>query len=97
MVPFGTVTVIVMARFDTVQLHRSGADAFLSVPFYDMIVFGVLIVLAIYWRTKPELHRRLNFIATCGSWTRPLAALTTCSTTVSCTRRCVEVLRLRSA
>jgi hypothetical protein len=57
MVPFGTVTAIVMARFDTLQLYRSGADAFLSVPFYDMIVFGVLIALAIYWRTKPELHR----------------------------------------
>ena len=31
-----------------------------------MIAFGVCIALAIYWRTKPELHRRLIFIATCG-------------------------------
>jgi hypothetical protein len=31
-----------------------------------MIAFGALIALAIYWRTKPELHRRLVFIATCG-------------------------------
>jgi hypothetical protein len=31
-----------------------------------MIAFGVSIALAIYWRTKPELHRRLIFIATCG-------------------------------
>jgi hypothetical protein len=66
MVPLGIATAIIMARFDTVQLHQSGADAFLSVPFYDMIAFGVLIALAIYWRTKPELHRRLIFIATCG-------------------------------
>jgi hypothetical protein len=66
MVPLGVTTAIVMARFDTVQLHQSGAGAFLSVPFYDMIAFGVSIALAIYWRTKPELHRRLIFIATCG-------------------------------
>ncbi len=66
MVPLGIVTAIVMARFDTVQLHQSGADAFLSIPFYDMIAFGVCIALAIYWRTKPALHRRLMFIATCG-------------------------------
>jgi hypothetical protein len=66
MVPLGVVTAIVMARFDTVQLHLPGADAFLSIPFYDMIAFGVCIALAIYWRTKPELHRRLIFIATCG-------------------------------
>jgi hypothetical protein len=66
MVPLGVTTAIVMARFDTVQLHRKDADAFLSIPFYDMIAFGVCIALAIYWRTKPELHRRLMFIATCG-------------------------------
>ena len=66
MVPLGTATAIIMARFDTVQLHQTGADAFLSIPFYDMIAFGVSIALAIYWRTKPELHRRLIFIATCG-------------------------------
>jgi hypothetical protein len=66
MVPLGVVTAIIMARFDTVRLHQSGAGAFLSIPFYDMIAFGVLIALAVYWRTKPELHRRLVFIATCG-------------------------------
>src|ERR1700691_987411 len=65
MVPLGVTTAIIMARFDTVRLHQSDADAFLSIPFCDMIVFGVCIALAIYWRTKPELHRRLIFIATC--------------------------------
>ena len=66
MVPLGVVTAVIMARFDAVQLHMSDAAAFLSIPFYDMIAFGVCIALAIYWRTKPELHRRLIFIATCG-------------------------------
>ncbi len=66
MVPLGVTTAIIMTRFDKTQLHQSGIDAFLSIPFYDMIAFGVCIALAVYWRTKPELHRRLIFIATCG-------------------------------
>jgi hypothetical protein len=66
MVPLGIGIAIIMARFDTVQLHQSDADAFLAVPFYDMIAFGVIIALAIYWRKRPEFHRRLVFVATCG-------------------------------
>lgn len=66
MVVLGTTTAIVMARFDAVQLHQKGTDAFLSIPFYDMIAFGVCIALAVYWRKRPELHRRLVFIATCA-------------------------------
>lgn len=65
MVPLGTATAIVMARFDTYRLHQPGAEAFLILPFYDMAAFGTLLTLAIVWRTKPELHRRLLFIATC--------------------------------
>jgi hypothetical protein len=66
MVPLGVATAIIMARFDTVQLHMPGADAFLIIPFYDMLAFGVSIGLAIYWRRRPEMHRRLVLIATCG-------------------------------
>ena len=49
----------------TVVLHQTGADAFLSIPFCDMAIFGVCVALAIYWRKRPEYHRRLLFIATC--------------------------------
>jgi hypothetical protein len=66
MVPLGIVTAIVMGRFDAVRLHQADAEAFLSIPFYDMLAFGVLVSLAIYWRKKPEIHRRLVLIATCG-------------------------------
>jgi len=43
----------------------NGASAFLSIPFIDMLTFGSCVGLAIYWRKKPEYHRRLVFIATC--------------------------------
>jgi len=68
MIVLGLVTAIVMTRFDIVQLHEPALDttAFLSVPFYGMIAFFSLVGLAIYWRKKPELHRRLLFVATCG-------------------------------
>jgi hypothetical protein len=64
MVPLGFAIAIVMGRFDSAQLHQSD-PAFLSIPFFDMIAFGVLLSLAISWRRRPELHRRLLFIATC--------------------------------
>jgi hypothetical protein len=66
MVALGVAIAIVMARFDTVQLHMSDADAFLAIPFYGMLAFAVIIALAIYWRKTPEFHRRLMFVGTCG-------------------------------
>jgi hypothetical protein len=66
MVVLGFTIAVVMARFDTVVLRQKGADAFLSVPFVDMISFGSCIAMAIYWRKKPEYHRRLVFISSCA-------------------------------
>jgi hypothetical protein len=65
MVVVGFTIAVVMTRFDTFVLHQKGVDAFLSIPFGDMIVFGSCMAMAIYWRKKPEYHRRLVFIATC--------------------------------
>ncbi len=65
MVTLGVTTAIIMGRFDTYRLHEPGAEAFLIIPFYDMVAFGVCLALAIAWRKKPEFHRRLLFIATC--------------------------------
>jgi hypothetical protein len=65
MVVLGFTIAVVMARFDTVVLHQKDADAFLAVPFGDMIIFGSCIAMAIYWRKKSEYHRRLVFIASC--------------------------------
>jgi hypothetical protein len=65
MVVLGFTVSIVMTRFDMSVLHQKGVESFLSIPFEDMIVFGTCIALAIYWRTRPEYHRRLIFIASC--------------------------------
>ena len=65
MVMLGFAIAVVMTRFDTAVLQQKGVDAFLSVPFVDMIIFGSCIAMAIYWRKKPEYHRRLVFVASC--------------------------------
>ena len=65
MVVLGFRIAVVMTRFDTVVLQQKGIDSFLSIPFGDMIIFGSCMAMAIYWRKKPEYHRRLVFIASC--------------------------------
>lgn len=72
MVVLGFSIAVIMARFDALVLHQPDLT-FLSIPFYDMLAFGTLITLAIAWRKKPELHRRLLFIATCGLMDAPVA------------------------
>ena len=65
MVVLGLAIAVVMGRFDIRVLHQKDVAAFLSVPFADMLIFGSCIALAIYWRKKPDYHRRLIFIASC--------------------------------
>jgi hypothetical protein len=65
MVVLGCTVAIVMTRFDIAMLHQKDVASFLSIPFWDMAVFGTCIALAILWRKKPDYHRRLLFIGTC--------------------------------
>jgi hypothetical protein len=65
MVVLGVTIAVIMTRFDMSVLHQKDVDSFLSIPFFDMLVFGTCMALAILWRKKPEFHRRLVFIATC--------------------------------
>jgi len=63
MVVLGPWVALVMARFDTTQLHRPNRDAFLIVPLPDILAFAIFVALAILWRRRPERHRRLMLIA----------------------------------
>ena len=65
MIVLGDATAVVMGRFDTRILHQAGTDVFEFISFYDMFIFTIWLALGIYWRRKPELHRRVFFIATC--------------------------------
>jgi hypothetical protein len=65
MVVSGFVVSVVMLRFEMTLLHRPSVASFLSILWADMIIFGGCMALAIYFRKKPEYHRRLVFMASC--------------------------------
>lgn len=73
MVPLGIATAIIMVHFESHTLRESGRYAFFMVPCYDMLAFATCFTLAIVWRKKPELHRRLIFLATCALLTAAFA------------------------
>jgi len=62
----GSSTAIIMARFHILHFHSTDEASGLMVSFFDMTAFSIPFALAIYWRKKPELHRRLILIATCA-------------------------------
>jgi hypothetical protein len=62
----GVSTAITMGRFDILSLHLPDVESALIIPLFDMVAFTSTFALAIYWRKKPEFHRRLIFIATCA-------------------------------
>jgi hypothetical protein len=65
--PVGIATSLVMGRFDIDHrlFGRADSEAFLAIPFNDMICFGSCVALAAWWRRKPDFHRRLMLMATC--------------------------------
>jgi hypothetical protein len=64
--PLGIATTITMARFNTLHKLDTNAAANMIIPLFDMACFAVPFALAIYWRKKPNFHRRLILIATCA-------------------------------
>jgi hypothetical protein len=62
----GVSTAVVMGRFNTGSLHAMDAESSLVVPLFDMVCFTSTFPLAVYWRKRPELHRRLMLVATCA-------------------------------
>ncbi|HLK21283.1 MAG TPA: hypothetical protein VKT81_20170 [Bryobacteraceae bacterium] len=55
---------LTMMRFER-TVNGKDVSSFLSILWCDMIVFGALMALAIYFRKRPEYHRRLVFMASC--------------------------------
>jgi hypothetical protein len=66
MIPvLGISTAITMDRFNITHFHDVQASPFLAIQLHDMTCFAVLFALAVLWRRKPELHRRLILMASC--------------------------------
>lgn len=65
MILVGIATIQVMGK---VQVERLGPDAgmFIYRPIEDIVFFAAAFGLAIYWRKRPDLHRRLIVLAACA-------------------------------
>lgn len=62
----GVSTAITMARFNKFTLHARYPEANLLISFFDITAFAIPFALAIYWRGKPEFHRRLQLLSCCA-------------------------------
>ncbi len=62
----GVSTAITMGRFNILRLHSTRAESALMIPLFDMVAFTGTFAMAIYYRKKPEFHRRLILTATCS-------------------------------
>jgi hypothetical protein len=62
----GTWTAISIVKFSIEQKDPFNSTAFTIVQVMDLACFAVPFALAIYWRKKPEFHRRLVLIASCA-------------------------------
>jgi hypothetical protein len=62
----GISTTITMNRIRFFVRHEADAPGFMLIPLFDMVCFTATFALAIYWRKKPEYHRRLILIASCA-------------------------------
>ncbi len=61
----GIETALAMTRLHRAESNTAG-EAFLIVSFFDMFAFAATFGLATYWRRRPEYHRRLMLMASCG-------------------------------
>jgi hypothetical protein len=62
----GYLTATGMDRFLLQRFHGAEIPAFLIIQLMDLSCFAVPFALAVYWRRRPEFHRRLMLIASCG-------------------------------
>jgi len=62
----GTTTAVTMRRFDLLDPDLARRAPLLRTALLDVTSFTIPFVLAVYWRTMPELHRRLMLIASCA-------------------------------
>jgi hypothetical protein len=74
LVVIGYLTATGMDRFHLQGPTDTDTPAFLIIQLMDLACFAVPFALAIYWRRRPEFHRRLMLIASSGltdaAWAR---------------------------
>jgi len=75
MIVIGTITAIVRAKVINVPPSAPPALAFLTIPLGDMLMFGILVGSAFYFRRRVDIHKRLMLLATIGILPAAIARL----------------------
>jgi hypothetical protein len=75
MVLLGTSQAIVSLRLNHTPVPGVSAQSFLVLPFFDMVVFAILVTAGILNRRRPETHKRLMLLATIALLDAPIARL----------------------
>ena len=71
----GTVTAIVSAAEGRSPAGAPPPLVFLAIPLGDMLLFALLVSAALYFRKRPEYHKRLMVTATLGMLTAAIARI----------------------
>jgi hypothetical protein len=74
MIVVGTITAIVRAKGPS-PIPDVNPLSFLTIPLGDMLVFGLLIGAAFYYRRRVDIHKRLMLLATIGILPAAIARL----------------------
>jgi hypothetical protein len=74
MIVIGTVSAIVRAKNPS-PVPGVNPLSFLTIPLGDMLVFGILVAGAFYYRRKLDIHKRLMLLATIGILPAAIARL----------------------
>ena len=64
MIIIGTVTAIVRAKIVETPPGFASPLVFLTIPLGDMLIFGIIVGAAFYFRRQPDVHKRLMLLAT---------------------------------
>jgi hypothetical protein len=75
MVLVGTTVAILRAKRGTSPIPGVSSLGFLAIPFFDMVVFAILVSAALYLRRRLEAHKRLMTLATISLLAAPIARL----------------------
>ena len=71
----GTATAIIRVKAGSAPIPGVPPLAFLAIPFFDMVVFAILVGGAFYYRHRANVHKRLMTLATIALLSAPIARL----------------------
>ena len=71
----GTATAIVRVKGGSAPIPGVPPLAFLAIPFFDMVVFAILVGAGLYFRRRSETHKRLMTLGTIALMSAPIARL----------------------